>query len=332
MATLTPLQQAMILARDGRAEAVPMLERLAAEGEAGASFALGLLRLEGRLVARDLGEARAAFERAARAGHREAARASAALLAGGTGGARDRPGALAVLRDWAPRDPIAGRQLGLIGDMELTPDGDPAAVPPGERLADRPEVIRIPGLLSDEECRFLIDAAEARLRPALIFHEGRQSFVRDPLRDSDAAGFPAWAEWPAVHALNRRFAAASGSDVRQGEPLQILRYREGQQYRPHHDAVPGLANQRILTLIVYLNAGYEGGETLFTRTGLAVKGRRGDALLFRNALPDGRPDPDAQHAGRPVRGGEKLIASRWIRQRPPDRPDQGFGPEEAAPR
>jgi prolyl 4-hydroxylase len=332
MATPSPLQQALALARSGRAEAVPMLDDLAERGDAGAMFALGLLKLEGRLQPRDLGGARDRFERAAEGGHRDSARAWASLLAGGTGGARDWPRALAVLRDWAGRDPMAARQVRLIGAMELGAEGDVPAAAERERLSVRPDVVRFAGLLSDEECRFLIDSAEARFRPALIFHEARQSFVRDPVRDSDSAGFPVWAEWPAVHALNRRFAAASGTDVRQGEPLQILRYREGQQYRPHHDAVPGLDNQRILTLIVYLNDDYEGGETLFTGTGLAVKGARGDGLLFRNALPDGRPDPHAQHAGRPVRGGEKLIASRWIRQWPPADPEAGFGPEEAAPR
>ena len=294
-----------------------MLEGLAAQGDAGALFALGLLRLEGRLLARDLGGARGCFERAAQSGHREAARAWASLLAAGTGGVRDWRRALAVLRDWAGRDPIAGRQLHLIDDMALDEEGEPAAPPEGERLATRPDVIRIPGLLSVEECRFLIDAAEARLRPALIFHEGRQSFVRDSVRDSDSAGFPVWAEWPAVHALNRRFAAASGTEVRQGEPLQILRYRQGQQYRPHHDAVPGLDNQRILTLIVYLNDDYEGGETEFLKTGFRYRGGKGDALLFANVDSARAPDPLTTHAGRPPTRGEKWILSQWIRDRSP---------------
>ena len=78
----------------------------------------------------------------------------------------------------------------------------------------------------------------------------------------------------------------------------------------------GEANQRILTVLVYLNDDYEGGETLFVRTGLRFKGRSGDALLFRNALPDGRADELSQHAGLPVVAGEKFIASRWIRARP----------------
>ena len=62
-------------------------------------------------------------------------------------------------------------------------------------------------------------------------------------------------------------------------------------------------------------------HTLFILMGfiLAFKGDVGDALLFRNATDDGRPDPESLHAGLPVTSGEKLLASRWIRQKP-------FGP------
>ena len=43
----------------------------------------------------------------------------------------------------------------------------------------------------------------------------------------------------------------------------------------------------------------------------------------------GEPDPRSRHCGRPVTAGTKLIASRWIRQRPPDDPARGFGQHEA---
>jgi prolyl 4-hydroxylase len=162
----------------------------------------------------------------------------------------------------------------------------------------------------------------------LIFHEAQQRFVRDPLRTSEAAGFPFVSEWPAVHALNRRMAAASGTDVRQGETLQVLRYARGQEYRPHLDAIPALANQRVLTFLVYLNDDYGGGETDFPELGLHIRGEAGMGLLFANALPDGRPDPRMRHAGLPVRSGSKLLASRWIRARLPEHPD-GFGSHEA---
>jgi prolyl 4-hydroxylase len=199
-------------------------------------------------------------------------------------------------------------------------------------LSETPYVVRFPDLFSAGECRFLIELAEPRFRRATIFHERKQQFVEDPIRDSDAAGFTSLLEAPAIHALNRRIAAASGTSVSQGEPLQLLRYGVGQQYRRHLDAIPGLGNQRQLTMIVYLNDDYQGGETLFTATGLAVRGRLGEGLLFRNALPDGRPEDASQHAGCPVTHGTKLIASRWIRQRPPEHADQGFGPHEAVRR
>ena len=125
------------------------------------------------------------------------------------------------------------------------------------------------------------------------------------MRISDGVGFTLPLENPAVHALNRRIAAASGTDVAQGEPLQVLRYRPGGEYKPHFDAIPGFANQRILTMIVWLNEDYEGGETMFAKTGAKFKGRTGDALLFRNALPDGTRDPDAGHAGLPVTRGRE---------------------------
>lgn len=328
MQTDPPWRRAQTLAAQGQvAEAADLLGAAAAGGDATAAFLRGLWRFEGRLVPRDLARARADIAAAADAGSRDAARAHAALLANGTGAKPDWRGALAVLEAWAERDPIAQQQLALIAAMNLGADGTPRAVPAGEVLAADDRVVRLPGLFSGDECRFLVETVQARLQPAKIFHEQMQRFVRHPIRDSDAAGFPLLLEWPVVHALNRRIAAASATDVVQGETLQILRYRAGQQYKLHLDAMPELENQRVLTVIVYLNDDYEGGETAFPELGLTVKGRAGDGLLFRNALPDGRPDPRMMHAGQPVRSGEKCIASRWIRQRPPTGAD-GFGPEE----
>ena len=71
--------------------------------------------------------------------------------------------------------------------------------------------------------------------------------------------------------------------------------------------------QRVLTFLVYLNEGYEGGETAFPALGIKVRGQTGDGLLFRNATTDGKPDPRAIHSGLPVTRGVKHLASRWIR-------------------
>lgn len=116
-----------------------------------------------------------------------------------------------------------------------------------------------------------------------------------------------------VNAINRRIAVLTDTLIQQGEPLQILRYQPGGEYRMHMDAIVGADNQRIVTVLIYLNSDYDGGETHFT-TGLSFKGRKGDALMFRNILKDQSPDPNSRHAGLCVRRGEKFLATRWIRQ------------------
>jgi prolyl 4-hydroxylase len=154
------------------------------------------------------------------------------------------------------------------------------------------------------------------LAPSVVVDAASGRQMPDPVRSSDGMGFTWPLENPAVHALNRPIAAASGTDVECGEPLQVLRYKPGDQYRTHFDAIAGFDNQRVMTCLVWLNDGYEGGETFFPTPGLALRGAKGDAILFRNAGDDGRRDEAAAHAGLPVRAGEKLIASRWIRQQP----------------
>jgi len=125
-------------------------------------------------------------------------------------------------------------------------------------------------------------------------------------------------EDPVVRQLNRRFAAITGTKVECGEPLHVLRYAPGQEYRPHFDAIPGAQNQRTWTVLVYLNDAYEGGATLFDQLNIQFRGAPGDALVFRNADQDGIPDPRLRHAGAPVAAGVKWLATRWIRAAPHD--------------
>jgi len=284
-------------------------------GDARAAHELAIWCLEGRLVRRDLAASRALFERAAALGDATSAAILRAFIAGGVGGPADWPRALALLRQAAPRDPEAAAQLQLIEAMTLAPDGQPIGEFASERLCENPEVRTFPGLFTVAECDYLIATAVPKLQPSIVVdpHSGRQ--VPNPIRTSSGTGFPFIDENPAIHALNRRLAAASGTDVHAGEPLQVLSYAPGQQYHEHSDALPNVApaQQRVLTFLIYLDEDYEGGETAFPALGLKVRGRAGDGLLFRNALDDGTPNPRSVHAGLPVTRGVKHLASRWIR-------------------
>ncbi|HWT12599.1 MAG TPA: 2OG-Fe(II) oxygenase [Allosphingosinicella sp.] len=264
-----------------------------------------------RLFGHDLRGARELFGRAGAAGRLDAAVIHCNLVASG----EDWQRGLALLRGLARVNRRSRRELDVIEAMALTPTGDPVSVPAGEQLGERPHLTLFRGLFSEAECRYLIGAAEPMLEPSVVVDRRTGRQVRDPVRTSDGVGFTWPLENPAVHSLNRRIAAASGTTVEQGEPLQVLRYRPGEEYKPHFDAIPGFANQRALTMLVWLNDDYEGGETLFMTPGRKLKGGVGDALLFRNTDSSGRRDDAAGHAGLPVTRGEKLIASRWIRQR-----------------
>jgi prolyl 4-hydroxylase len=307
---MSVLDEAHRLARTGkRAEALALVEREADGGDAEALFALANWRIYGLFGPRDPAAAQPLLGRAAAAGHAEAGRLGAALMASGTGCAADPQGALAMLR--ALDDPAAVRQVGLVDAME-------ARERPADILSHDPPIRLVRSLFTGEECDYLIGLAAPALRPSVIVDPETGRPKPDPVRTSDGMNFGPAQEDVAVNALNRRIAAATGTAYECGEPLHVLRYAPGQEYKPHLDALPGVGNQRAWTALVYLNGGYEGGDTVFPELGLSAKGEPGDCLVFRNVTADGRGDPRTRHAGRPVTGGVKWLATRWIRQRPFD--------------
>ncbi|MFL6759686.1 2OG-Fe(II) oxygenase [Sphingomonas sp.] len=307
-----------LIARGDVRGAARILEQAEQTGDALGARELALWYLEGRLLRRDLATSRALFERAAALGDATSATVVRAFVAGGVGGPADWPRAIDMLRQAAPGDPQAAAQLQLIEAMTLGPDGEPAGTFAAEKLCDGPEVQAFLALFSPAECDYLIRTAGPMLQPSIVIdpHTGRH--IPNPVRTSSGAVFPFVDENPAIHALNRRLAAASGSDVRAGEPMWVLHYAPGEQYHEHSDVLPGIApsQQRVMTFLVYLNEDYEGGETVFPAGGVKFRGRAGDGLLFRNAAPDGTPDPRSVHAGLPVTRGIKHLASRWIRAAP----------------
>ena len=325
--TLTTAQHAMQLALAGQsADGLQLLREGQARAEADCFLLESLWLLEGRFLSRDLTAARAALARAAELGHVGAGRTLAGLVACGVGAPADWGSALKLLESWSGRDPVAERQLALIRRMALDAQGCPAIEFDRTPISGDPRIERVDCLLTPEECGFLLELADPRMRRATIFHEAEQRFVEDPIRRSDKAGFPIVSEWPFVRAINLRIAAATGTLVDSGEPLQVLRYAPGQEYRPHFDAIEGMDNPRVLTALVWLNEDYSGGETRFDDLDIGERGSAGDLLLFANTDAHGNPDPRTRHSGAPVTSGLKYLASRWIRARPAG-PD-GFGRHE----
>lgn len=308
------LLRAFGLSSAGRnAEAVLIINQLAAREEPGALATLAEMKWRGGMVAQDPRAAYDLYRRASAAGELTAHATFTNLLASGVAGSRDWPTALTRLRQEARRDPKRAAALALIEKMRLTDEGDPAVVPAGKPLSESPDVIFFERLFNAAECEYLRQVAEKSFAASTV-NDSAGRPQRDLIRTSDGSTLHWLIEDPAVHALNRRLAAISGSAFEQGEALQILRYKPGQQYRSHFDFVRAEENRRYKTALVYLNHDYKGGETCFVKTGLKVRARKGDAIVFRNALADRSLDPMSEHAGLPVTQGIKYLASRWIRE------------------
>lgn len=309
------LSPVIALAQAGKIdEAIALLERMAQDGEAEALVLLADFHWQGGPVRQDPARARDLYRRASDAGQARAAVVYTNLLASGLSGPVDWPQALARLRREAQTDPRRARALALIEKMDITEAGEPRTLPAGQPVMSSPEVTLFPQLFTAEECDFVMQLAEPGFcASTVVDSQGRD--VPDPMRSSDGSPLHWMIEDPALNALNRRLAAVSGTAYDQAEPMLILRYRPGQEYRRHFDALPGLENQRIRTALVYLNGAYAGGETEFPRADLKVRGRPGDGVVFQNTGPDGRADPMSEHAGLPVTEGVKYLATRWIRER-----------------
>lgn len=109
-----------------------------------------------------------------------------------------------------------------------------------------------------------------------------------------------------------------------GESFHLLKYENGQEYKPHFDffdpSLPGMSNflgtagQRTATVLLYLETPEQGGETIFPDADVKVPAIRGDAVLFWSHTPDHNLDRKSRHGGMPVQSGIKYVATKWIRE------------------
>jgi prolyl 4-hydroxylase len=300
---------ARLAARD-KAAPVAMLA-LAEAGDADALLKAAELRMRGMAGPVDLKAAYRLAGEAAAKGVVEAKRAQAYLTAAGIGTRADPARARAMLEELAKDDRFVAVQLAFLDHVKCS--GRVKSAPRQLVRAD-PHIEVVQGLFSAEECRYIQLLANPWMEPAMIYAADGGG-MRDPHRDSDNMVVTPLAEDLVIQAINRCIAEASSTQYGWGEPLHVLRYRPGQQYRPHHDAHAGVPaeKRRVATALLYLNDAYEGGETHFPEIGVTVRGAVGDLLIFHNLTADRLPDSRMTHAGLPIARGEKWLATRWIR-------------------
>jgi len=272
----------------------------------------------------------AALARAADAGDGAAAHRLAVLTAMGLGVAPDWDRSLALLHQAARLGFVsAERQLALLAGADGAPVDIAAwlSAPAPRALMEAPAIFAVDGFLPEPVCDWLKERGVGKAEPALVYDPLTGQGLRNSVRTNTAARFELHDMDVVLAVVRERIARAAGLPVPGLEWTQVLHYEVGQTFDWHVDwldpALPGYAadlaarGQRIATCLVFLNDDFEGGETAFEAGGLRRRGRKGDALMWANTLPDGSIDTRTRHAGLPPTKGEKWVLSQWLRGRAP---------------
>ncbi|KAG6604146.1 putative prolyl 4-hydroxylase 9, partial [Cucurbita argyrosperma subsp. sororia] len=218
-------------------------------------------------------------------------------------------------------------------DFDLMPSGengdDSISLIPFQVLSWQPRALYFPKFATAEQCRNIVNMARPRLRPSsLALRKGETEENTKGIRTSASED-----ESGTLGAIEEKIARVTMLPRMHGEAFNILRYEIGQKYNSHYDAFNPSEygpqkSQRVASFLLYLTDVEDGGETMFPFenglnmdgrydyqkcTGLKVKPRQGDGLLFYSVFPNGTIDPTSLHGSCPVVKGQKWVATKWIR-------------------
>ena len=339
-------QFALARALDGEGrhpEALDWLGRACDAGDAEAALLLGVRLFTGQAAPKSLKDGVTKIARAAECGSAEACAYLAAFAAEGMALPQDWTAALDWLATGAERgDGRCRAQLRLLApDAKLDDDETPhhawanaragvdlepwLRTPAAKELSRAPRIVVIERFLTPEVCAWMIETARDKLTDAPIYDDVSGGALKSERRSNTNCVFHP-IEGDVIHALVRaRMGRVANVSPLVMEPLSVLHYEVGQEFRRHVDFInpdhPGFAQdlaekgQRIATFLTYLSEDFDGAETEFPILALRWKGRTGDAILFHNVEPSGAPDRRTLHAGRTPTRGEKWLLSQFIRDK-----------------
>jgi predicted 2-oxoglutarate/Fe(II)-dependent dioxygenase YbiX len=162
----------------------------------------------------------------------------------------------------------------------------------------------VPNFLTKEECVGFIEFAEQQgFEEALVNTRGKGQVMLKDMRDNDRYVFQARDLATQLWDLVKEHVPSEveGWDAKGlNEQFRIYRYKDGQQFKVHPDgAFKRNENEHSkITIIIYLNEGFTGGETEFVMPHEVIEPLSGTLLLFSHKQ---------LHKGNPVLEGTKYV-------------------------
>jgi len=182
-----------------------------------------------------------------------------------------------------------------------------------ELLNETPRIVYYHNILSDSECNYVIDTADNFQKSAGYDFATKQSKFTKWRTSSNYFDHDNKFKY-----ITEKAAELSTHPLINIEPPQIIKYEIDEFYKPHYDffnfppEIISTDNDRIGTIIFYLNDGFTGGETNFPKLDITVRPRKGSALFFEYNYSK-ITNHLTLHGGMPVVHGTKYIATSWIR-------------------
>jgi prolyl 4-hydroxylase len=193
-----------------------------------------------------------------------------------------------------------------------TPEGDDT---PHRHLCARTTDVRgtditpiyvLDHFLTDKECDQIIESTQDTFAPSRLLR-----------KSTDVSFRTSWTSFSTVPArIEDKIAKFMNISVQHSETSQVQWYREGQEFKAHHDyfhEIDHMDYQRSWTFMIYLNEVDEGGETHFPLLSQTISPKKGCAVVWCNIGQDGEVDHDTLHQGMPIKRGNKYIITKWFK-------------------
>ena len=175
------------------------------------------------------------------------------------------------------------------------------------------KIFEINNFLTDKECDDLIEYTKTQkmLKSKVLSVSGD---VISDNRESEQL----WIE-DSKHYVVKKIGELSAKITQKPydhmEYLQFLKYNKGGYFKEHYDPEVNYksdTNDRIYTLIIYLNDVEKGVETVFPYLNLEIKPKKGKVVIIKSLDEKGNLLTKSLHQGSEVTSGTKYMCNKWI--------------------
>ena len=154
-----------------------------------------------------------------------------------------------------------------------------------------------------EECKGFIDFSEKQGYEESLIRTREGEVMNKEIRDNDRV---IWDNPQIAEQIWEMVKDMWPADIDGYEPIglnerfRFYRYKDGQQFKPHVDGSFRRSETETskITLLIYLNEDFEGGNTTLVLEGEEIKPKEGMLFLFEHRI---------MHCGRPVTEGTKYV-------------------------